>query len=84
MLDLLIEEGVEVTKIFAPEHGFRGNIDRGKHFDNTIDKKTGIPIIAMFGKNRKPTPEQLSNNFENVKSFYIFCSSEKSVKTKEN
>ncbi len=59
LLDFLLENNIEVVKVFAPEHGFRGNQDRGKHFASNIDKKTGTPIIAMYGKNRKPKQEQL-------------------------
>ena len=59
LVDFLIEQDVNIIKIFAPEHGFRGNIDRGKHFNTDIDEKTGIPIVAMYGKNRKPSKEQL-------------------------
>ena len=61
LLDFLIEKKVNIVKIFAPEHGFRGNIDRGEHINNEIDKKTGIPIISMFGKNKRPTNEQLQD-----------------------
>jgi len=61
LVDFLLENNINVVKIFAPEHGFRGNVDRGEHFNNKIDKKTGIPIIAMYGKNRKPKAEQLKN-----------------------
>jgi len=61
LLDFLLENKIEVTKVFAPEHGFRGDIDRGDHFSSDIDKKTGIPIIAMFGKNRKPKLSQLQD-----------------------
>ena len=61
LVDFLLSKNINVKKIFAPEHGFRGNIDRGKHFNNNIDKKTGLPIIAMYGKNRKPKAEQLKD-----------------------
>jgi len=61
LLDFLLEKKVNVVKIFAPEHGFRGNEDRGKHISNDIDKKTGIPIISMFGKNRRPQNKQLQD-----------------------
>ncbi|NPA45424.1 MAG: DUF1343 domain-containing protein [Chlorobi bacterium] len=61
LVDFLLENNINVIKIFAPEHGFRGNIDRGEHFSNNVDKKTGLPIIAMYGKNRKPKAEQLKD-----------------------
>ncbi len=61
LLDFLLSKDVNVVKVFALEHGFRGNIDRGQHFSTEIDKKTGTPIVAMYGKNRKPKAEQLSD-----------------------
>jgi len=54
LLDTLLAAGVRVTKIFAPEHGFRGNEDAGKHISNSRDSKTGLPIVSLYGKNRKP------------------------------
>lgn len=60
LLDFLLENRIKVVKIYAPEHGFRGNIDRGKDFDDSVDKQTGVPIVAMFGKSRKPSVEQVS------------------------
>jgi len=61
LVDTLLSMGINIKKIFAPEHGFRGNIDRGKHVDSNIDEKTGIPIISMFGQNRRPQNEQLTD-----------------------
>ncbi|MCF6366445.1 MAG: DUF1343 domain-containing protein [Bacteroidales bacterium] len=61
LVDFLLMQDINIVKIFAPEHGFRGNIDRGKHFNSNIDEKTGLPIIAMYGKNRKPKKEQLAD-----------------------
>ena len=61
LLDFLLENKVQVKKIFAPEHGFRGNIDRGDHVKAEVDVLTGIPIVSMFGKNRRPTNEQLKD-----------------------
>lgn len=61
LLDFLLSKNVKVVKVFAPEHGFRGNIDRGEHFNNTKDKKTGIPIVAIFGKNRMPDKKYFSD-----------------------
>ncbi len=61
LVDTLISLGINIKKIFAPEHGFRGNIDRGKHVSSNIDEKTGLPIISMFGKNRRPQNEQLAD-----------------------
>ncbi len=61
LLDFLLEKNIQVVKIFALEHGFRGNLDRGKHVTNNIDEATGIPIVSMFGKNRQPKDEQLAD-----------------------
>ncbi|AUC15333.1 hypothetical protein BTO06_09350 [Tenacibaculum sp. SZ-18] len=52
---------IEVAKVFAPEHGFRGKADAGEHIKNGIDSKTGLPIISLYGKNKKPSKEQLAN-----------------------
>lgn len=60
LLDALIDEGISVKKVFAPEHGFRGTVDAGTEIKDSRDQKTGIPIISIYGKNKKPTPEQLS------------------------
>ncbi|MFR9165644.1 MAG: exo-beta-N-acetylmuramidase NamZ domain-containing protein [Dysgonomonas sp.] len=54
LLDTLISEGVTVTKIFAPEHGFRGNADAGETVKDGKDVKTGLPIVSLYGSNKKP------------------------------
>jgi uncharacterized protein YbbC (DUF1343 family) len=59
LLDCLIEEKVSVKKIFAPEHGFRGEADAGAHIDHSKDAKTGLPVISLYGDNKKPTAAQL-------------------------
>ncbi|MBQ7219387.1 MAG: DUF1343 domain-containing protein [Synergistaceae bacterium] len=48
ILDALIERGVNVAAIFSPEHGFRGNEDAGANVDNSIDEKTGVPILSLY------------------------------------
>lgn len=60
LLDALLEQGVSVKKVFAPEHGFRGTADAGAEVNDSRDLKTGIPIVSIYGKNKKPTAEQLS------------------------
>lgn len=60
LLDALLEEGVSVKKVFAPEHGFRGTADAGAEVKDSRDVKTGVPIISLYGKNKKPTAEQLA------------------------
>ena len=61
LVDTLLACGVNVTKIFCPEHGFRGTAAAGAHIDNSTDPKTGLPIISLYGKNKKPTPEQMAD-----------------------
>lgn len=60
LLDALVEKGIQVKKVFAPEHGFRGTADAGEEVKDSRDLKTGIPIVSIYGKNKKPTAEQLN------------------------
>ncbi|NMR26665.1 DUF1343 domain-containing protein [Pseudoalteromonas sp. NEC-BIFX-2020_015] len=60
LVDLLRDKGVDVVKIFAPEHGFRGDYDAGAHVKNTTDTKTGIDVVSIYGSNKKPDPAVLS------------------------
>ena len=60
LIDFLLQKGISIEKIFAPEHGFRGIADAGEMINNEIDPKTGIPVVSLYGKNRKPTPEMLA------------------------
>ena len=59
LVDSLLSLGIDVVKVFSPEHGFRGTADAGAIIDDGIDSKTGIPIISLYGNNKKPTREQL-------------------------
>ena len=61
IVDTLIARDVQVVKIICPEHGFRGTAAAGAHVDNSVDPKTGLPIISLYGKNKKPTKEQLKD-----------------------
>ncbi len=61
LVDALLSRGANVVKIFCPEHGFRGTAAAGAHVDNSTDPKTGLPIISLYGKNKKPTKEQLKD-----------------------
>lgn len=61
LLDALLAEGIEVKKVFAPEHGFRGTADAGAEVNDSRDIKTGVPIISIYGKNKKPTAAQLAD-----------------------
>ncbi len=55
LVDFLLSEGIEVTKVFSPEHGFRGKADAGETVQDGKDPKTGLPIFSLHGKHRKPT-----------------------------
>ena len=59
LVDSLLSLGIDVVKVFSPEHGFRGKADAGAKIEDGIDSKTGLPIISLYGKNKKPYPEQL-------------------------
>lgn len=59
LADSLLSLGIKIKTIFAPEHGFRGTADAGEHVANGIDKKTGLPIISLYGNNKKPNGAQL-------------------------
>ena len=61
LVDTLLACGVNVVKIFCPEHGFRGTAAAGAHVDNSADPRTGLPIISLYGKNKKPSREQLKD-----------------------
>lgn len=59
--DHLLANNVELTTIFSPEHGFRGNADAGALIKNGKDAQTGLPVISLYGNNKKPSAEQLKN-----------------------
>ncbi len=61
VVDTLRKLGVNITVIFGPEHGFRGNADAGEKIGNYTDEKTGLPVISLYGSKRKPTAEDLKN-----------------------
>ena len=61
LLDTLLSLDVDVIKIFSPEHGFRGNVEAGGYVNNSVDSKTNLPIISLYGKNKKPTKEQIKD-----------------------
>lgn len=61
LADTLKSMGVNIVKIFGPEHGFRGDAADGELVNDSVDVKTGIPTISLYGKNKKPTVQQLSN-----------------------
>ncbi len=59
LVDSLISLNFDIKKVFSPEHGFRGTADAGEKIKDGIDTKTGVPIISLYGDNKKPKPEQL-------------------------
>ncbi len=61
LINYLVSKGVDVKGIYAPEHGYKGNVERGKHVDGEIDAETGIPVYSLYGKNHKPSPEILKD-----------------------
>jgi uncharacterized protein YbbC (DUF1343 family) len=61
LVDTLLSLGLNVKKVFSPEHGFRGDADAGEKVHSTVDQKTGLPIISLYGMNKKPMPYQLSD-----------------------
>lgn len=61
LVDTLQAMGVNIQKVFAPEHGFRGDHSAGTVVKNGLDEKTGLPVVSLYGKNKKPTAEMLAN-----------------------
>ena len=61
LIDTLLSLGVAVQKVFAPEHGFRGRADAGETIYDQKDKKTGLQILSLHGKTKKPSEESLEN-----------------------
>lgn len=61
LVDTLLHQSVDIKCIFAPEHGFRGTADAGEAVKDGKDRKTGLPIVSLYGKNKKPSPEQLND-----------------------
>ncbi|WP_083564979.1 exo-beta-N-acetylmuramidase NamZ family protein [Sinomicrobium oceani] len=61
LVDSLLSRGVDIRKVFAPEHGFRGNVEAGGTVKDGKDPKTGLPVLSIYGNNKKPKPEQLKD-----------------------
>ncbi|MDE3235963.1 MAG: DUF1343 domain-containing protein [Bacteroidota bacterium] len=82
LVDSLQKLGINIVVAFGPEHGFRGTADAGEKVDNYTDAATGIPVISLYGKKRKPSAEDLKNvdimlfDIQDVGTrFYTFISS---------
>lgn len=61
LVDSLLTLGIDIKKVFSPEHGFRGQASAGEKVSSGKDVKTGLPIVSLYGKHKKPTPSDLSN-----------------------
>lgn len=61
LVDSLLALNVDIKTVFAPEHGFRGTADAGEVIKDGVDIKTNLPIVSLYGKNKKPSVEQLKN-----------------------
>lgn len=61
IVDSLLSLGVQIVKVFCPEHGFRGETGAGEKVYSIIDEKTGLPLISLYGNNKKPKPSQLAD-----------------------
>src|SRR5690606_31119114 len=61
LVDTLLQRGVQIMKIFGPEHGFRGNAADGEVVKNGVDTKSGLPVISLYGRNKKPTSDQVAD-----------------------
>ena len=66
ILDALIARNVNVTAIFCPEHGFRGNEDAGANIDNSVDEKTGVPILSLYSNNTHSPSSEDMNKFDTL------------------
>lgn len=61
LVDTLLASGIRVVKIFSPEHGFRGNAEAGALIEDGKDTQTGLPVISLYGKHKKPTAEDMKD-----------------------
>lgn len=61
LVDSLLKLNVSVKKIFTPEHGFRGTADAGEKVKSSVDEKTGLPLVSLYGSNKKPSTESLQD-----------------------
>ncbi len=61
LVDVLLAKGINIVKVFSPEHGFRGKADAGAKIDDQVDETTGLPLVSLYGKHRKPSAEMLDD-----------------------
>src|SRR5690606_9958299 len=60
-VDSLVSLGVNVVKVFGPEHGFRGDVGAGVTVGDAVDSATGVKVVSLYGKTNKPTPQMLED-----------------------
>lgn len=58
-IDALVAGGVKLVKLFGAEHGFRGLAAAGEKVDDSVDARSGLPVVSLYGKKSKPRPEDL-------------------------
>ena len=61
LVDSLLNSGISILRVFGPEHGFRGQADAGEHLADNIDVATGLPVVSLYGKHRKPTTADMDS-----------------------
>ncbi|MEL6864176.1 MAG: DUF1343 domain-containing protein [Bacteroidota bacterium] len=59
LVDTLLASGIDIRRLFAPEHGFRGEADAGEQIKDGVDTQTGVPVISLYGNNKKPSAAHL-------------------------
>lgn len=61
LVDTLLSQGINIVRLFVPEHGLRGKVDAGKNVRSGVDEKTGLPVVSLYGQRKRPTPEMLDD-----------------------
>ena len=61
LVDTLLSQGINIVRLFVPEHGLRGKVDAGKNVRSSVDEKTGLPVVSLYGQRKRPTPEMLAD-----------------------
>ena len=61
LVDTLLSQGINIVRLFVPEHGLRGKVDAGKNVRSGVDEKTGLPVVSLYGQRKRPTPEMIAD-----------------------
>ena len=61
LVDTLLSQGINIVRLFVPEHGLRGKVYAGKNVRSGVDEKTGLPVVSLYGQRKRPTPEMLAD-----------------------